>query len=62
MDDSRIKLSDLVWESMPVKGVFVENYNCNEESYYIVRVLTKGESIQEFKFGNKIQIAGIELE
>ncbi|MCH8329076.1 MAG: hypothetical protein IIB81_01640 [Nanoarchaeota archaeon] len=61
MNDSRVKLIDLVGESILVKGIYIENYNCdNEVGSFTVRVLTKGESVQEFNFSNEIQIAGID--
>jgi|TARA_B100001971_G_scaffold215131_1_gene258045 hypothetical protein len=60
MNGSRVRLIDLVGESILVKGIYVENYNCDETGYYTVRVLAKGESVQEFNFGNEIQIAGID--
>ncbi len=60
MDDSRVKLIDLMEESILVKGLYIENYNCDDIGYYVTRVLTKGESVLEFDFSSKVQIAGID--
>ncbi|MCH8004291.1 MAG: hypothetical protein IH934_06715 [Nanoarchaeota archaeon] len=61
MNNSKVKLIDLVQLSAPVKSLYVENYNCNNEmGHYTVRVLTKGEKTQKFNFSNEIKIVGIE--
>ena len=63
LDNSKVELGDLVWSSEPIKSLYIENYNCdNEFSSYTARLLTEGEKIQEFKFGNEIKIAGLDLK
>ena len=60
-DDSKVKLSDVVWSSKPIKSVYIENYNCDDElSRFTVRLLTEGEKIQEFKFGNEMEVLGLD--
>lgn len=55
LDNSRIRLSEVVWSSVPVKGVYVEDYSCDDETgHYTVEVLEEGKFIQELKFGEKV--------
>ena len=61
LDGSKVRLSDVVWSSEPIKSVYIENYNCDDElSGFTARLLTKGEKTLEFKFGDEIKIAGVE--
>ncbi len=61
VNGSKAKLIDLVGESLPIRSLLIEGYNCdNKIGRYTARVLTKGESIQELKFGNETKIAGID--
>ncbi len=38
-------------------SVFIENYECNETSYEISKVLTAGKHSLEFRFGNNVEYA-----
>lgn len=61
LNGSKVKLSDVVWSSEPIKSVYIENYNCDDElSGYTARLLTEGGKTMEFKFGDEIKIAGVE--
>ena len=59
MNNSRVDLTDLVQESLPIKSVYVEDYNCNDAGYYTIRVLGEGVNTQEFKFGDEIKIVSV---
>jgi len=53
LDNSRVSLSEVVRSSAPVKGVYVEDYNCDSEiGYFSVGVLKEGKFAQEFRFGD----------
>ena len=57
MDDSEVRLSEVVWLSVPVRGAYVENYNCdNKISHFTVRIL-EGNAMQQFRFGDKAKFA-----
>ncbi len=60
-NNSRVKLSDAVQESMPIRGIYAEDYTCNETSYFITRILKEGANAQEFNFSNEVKIAAIGL-
>ncbi|MBW2976485.1 hypothetical protein KY347_03500 [Candidatus Woesearchaeota archaeon] len=60
LDDSLAEPIDLVWESMPIKGAYIESYNCDDEiGYYTARTLKEGSNIQEFEFGGEVESVGI---
>jgi len=55
LDNSRVRLSEVVWSSVPVKGIYVKDYNCDGEiGRYTVEVLEEGKFIQELKFGQEV--------
>ena len=44
--------------SCEVKGVYYENYNCdNKTGYHTVKVLTSGKHTQQFNFSGQIAYA-----
>src|SRR3989338_5247923 len=47
---------DFIGKSLPIKGLYVENYDCDETGYYTVRVLAEGVNTQQFNFSNEIKI------
>ena len=55
-NNSKAKLVDLIGKSLPIKGLYVENYDCDETGYYTVRVLAEGVNTQQFNFSNEIKI------
>lgn len=59
INNSKIRLVDLIGESMQVKGLYVENYNCDDVSYYTVKVVGSSGAL-EFNFGNETRNAGYE--
>ncbi|HLG24818.1 MAG TPA: hypothetical protein VI564_07860, partial [Candidatus Nanoarchaeia archaeon] len=49
----RLKINDTMGKSANIKSVFVQDYNCdNQTGYLTVRVLSQGVHIQRFDFGN----------
>ena len=55
LNDSRVRLSEVVRSSVPIKSVYVDNYNCDDKLvYYTVSVLREGLYAQEFKFDEEI--------
>ena len=57
-NDSRLKMDEIVQDSIPLKSMLVEDYFCEDTSYLTSKVM--GESLgQEIKFGNYTIIADI---
>jgi len=55
-NNSKVKLIDLVGESLSIISVYVDDYVCNEIGQYTVKVLANGTHTQEFNFENKTVI------
>jgi len=56
LDNSRVGLSEVLWSSVPVKGVYIKDYNCDDKTgYYTVEVLNDGNYVQKIKFGNEVK-------
>ena len=51
-NSSKLRLSGLVQESLPIKNIHVEDYSCNDTSYYELKLLDSSNDIQELSFGN----------
>lgn len=56
-NSSKVKLSEIIHESAPIKSVYVENYTCSGEGYYTARVLIGGKNSQQFNFSGLIKTA-----
>jgi len=52
-NSSKIKLIDLIGQSLPIKSAYAEDYSCDEIWQYTVNVLAEGIHTQEFNFENK---------
>ena len=52
-NNSKIKLIDLIGQSLPIKSVYIKDYSCDEIWQYTVKVLTECIHTQEFNFENK---------
>ena len=56
MNNSKVKLGDLIGESIPIRSIYVEDYNCRETGYYTLGKLFKNVNSLEFKFGSAVKI------
>jgi hypothetical protein len=59
MNGSKVGLVELIRESLPISGLYIENYNCNDIGYYTVKV-AGGASTLGFNFSNEIKNVGYE--
>ena len=56
MNNSKVKLGDLIGESIPIRSIYVEDYNCRETGYYTLGKLFKNVNSLEFKFDSVVKI------
>ena len=50
---SLVKLNETINESLKIKSIFVEGYNCSDVGYHTVKVLTPGIHNQLFEFSGQ---------
>ncbi|MBI2542374.1 PGF-pre-PGF domain-containing protein [Candidatus Woesearchaeota archaeon] len=57
-NNEKIKLNETLSQSIAIKSLYAENYNCsNLTGYYTVHVITKGKHVQQFNFSGQTAYA-----
>jgi len=56
MNNSKVKLGDLIGESVLIRSIYIEDYNCRETGYYTLDKLSGGINSLEFDFVGNVKV------